>query len=767
MKNEKGGNYMATTYQAQLQHILEDGTVIYINPINDAMDTTVGQLSNGDVTKLPGESKNEMLQETLRNIRSHLYNIKDISKKLRRLSASVNDSTDATIPASSVTYLLHSRLSAAETAISSIDASLGGKAPTNHASNALTYGGGTGEKYGHVKLSDLYASQANTTGAASSVGASQLAVYNAYNTLNTNKAPNDHSSTAKTYGVGTSAKYGHVMTYDIANTTTDPTTSTDTAQVATRRALYNIWKRLADKDSSQDTSIAGKAAISHASTANSYGVGTTGSYGHLKISNTYSESSPTDAASGVSAGMAASSYALRAAYNSLTSSLSGKAPTSHASTGTGYGLGTASYYGHVKLSDTYTSGLTASNGVAASTKALYDVYSLVSGLQTTVNTLNSNMDELSVIKNSGWFKTKSWTTIGFFSCYASLMQKSTYAIIPDRLSTNYRPVICNLSSSFTSVGSKITAGAFFMMQYAIAIRQFTPVQLNTIVDVIIDEPGFEPNNEQLWMVERILSGDIGKTISIKGGVAVVNIGTYIMATKKTLTYDELVGIDTTKVNVRTICPKFHVDKLPDGVQGIYISVVYTECMPISFRDYPTYKRSQTSYNPSNLTLFNMGYGMHSQNGNTLSIDCIGLPLPDSDAYPLIAIVCNITYTPATYRGTATGIANVTEANIGVCTNDNSIDSPYELYDLDRIEIPYLYTEQSPTSKTVAFTAFFMVKQNLDDTNVGYAPQDSYYYRNTISNWNNGAAVISVRFDVYTCGTYPNTIPSNTPRKYFL
>lgn len=374
---------------------------------------------------------------------------------------------------------------------------------------------------------------------------------------------------------------------------------------------------------------------------------------------------------------------------------------------------------------------------------------------------------MSVIKDSEWFKTKSYTTRGFTSFYASLLQKLTYAIIPTRLATNYKPVICNLSSAFTSVGSKITAGAFFMMQYSIAIRQFTPVQLNATIDVIIDEPGFEPNHEQLWMVERILSGDIGKTVPIKGGTTLVNIGTYIMATKKILTYDELVGIDTSKTNVRTICPKFHVDSLPDGVQGIYISAVYIECMPISFRDYPTYRRSQTSYNPSNLTLFNMGYGMHSQNGNTLSIDCIGLPLPDSDTYPLIAIVCNITYTPVTYRGTATAIANVTGADIGVCTNDNSIDSPYELYDLDRIEITYLYTEQSPTSQTVTFTAFFMVKQNLDGTNVGYAPQDSYYYRNTINNWNNGVAVTAVRFDVYTCGTYPNTIPKTTPRKYFL
>ena len=48
-------------------------------------------------------------------------------------------------------------------------------------------------------------------------------------------------------------------------------------------------------------------------------------------------------------------------------------PKNHASTATTYGLGTASNYGHVKLSDSYiSSGGAASNGVAASSKALVD-----------------------------------------------------------------------------------------------------------------------------------------------------------------------------------------------------------------------------------------------------------------------------------------------------------------------------------------------------------------------------------------------------------
>lgn len=57
-----------------------------------------------------------------------------------------------------------------------------GITPASHASTATTYGAATASKYGHVKLSDNYTSSAGA--AASGIGASSLAVYNAYNKLN-------------------------------------------------------------------------------------------------------------------------------------------------------------------------------------------------------------------------------------------------------------------------------------------------------------------------------------------------------------------------------------------------------------------------------------------------------------------------------------------------------------------------------------------------------------------------------------------------------
>ena len=58
------------------------------------------------------------------------------------------------------------------------------RTPKSHAASSTTYGGATESNYGHVKLSDTYNSKVSSGAAANSVGASQNALYNAYNTLN-------------------------------------------------------------------------------------------------------------------------------------------------------------------------------------------------------------------------------------------------------------------------------------------------------------------------------------------------------------------------------------------------------------------------------------------------------------------------------------------------------------------------------------------------------------------------------------------------------
>ena len=84
----------------------------------------------------------------------------------------------------------------------------------------------------------------------------------------------------------------------------------------------------------------------------------------------------------------------------LTPANLGAAPISHAVTATTYGKGTGTVYGHVKLSDTYTSSVgDASSGVAASQKALFDAYS----------TLNTNIDYFHDETAVCLYTTKSWS----------------------------------------------------------------------------------------------------------------------------------------------------------------------------------------------------------------------------------------------------------------------------------------------------------------------------------------------------------------------
>lgn len=68
-----------------------------------------------------------------------------------------------------------------------------------------------------------------------------------------------------------------------------------------------------------------------------------------------------------------------------------RTPTSHASTGTGYGVGSATNYGHVKLSDTYTSNVgAAANSIGASQNAVYNVYNLYNSNRQQQGVIASN-----------------------------------------------------------------------------------------------------------------------------------------------------------------------------------------------------------------------------------------------------------------------------------------------------------------------------------------------------------------------------------------
>lgn len=136
-------------------------------------------------------------------------------------------------------------------------------------------------------------------------------------------APQFHRSTETTYGIGSENYYGHNKV--INNLTTASYTEGESLSAYQGKVLND-----------------NKAPTSHASSATTYGVGTSVNYGHLKIANNLSTAS-FDA----SAPVALSAYQGKV----LNDGLSDKAPTNHQSTTTDYGVGTAAAYGHVKVAN--------------------------------------------------------------------------------------------------------------------------------------------------------------------------------------------------------------------------------------------------------------------------------------------------------------------------------------------------------------------------------------------------------------------------------
>ena len=82
------------------------------------------------------------------------------------------------------------------------------------------------------------------------------------------------------------------------------------------------------------------------------------------------------------------------AYSVKAAIIDGKAPKSHASTATTYGVGNASRYGHVKLSDDYntiSASQKAANGVGASAWALQTVRSFIGTLSNLLTDAKTNL----------------------------------------------------------------------------------------------------------------------------------------------------------------------------------------------------------------------------------------------------------------------------------------------------------------------------------------------------------------------------------------
>ena len=222
-----------------------------------------------------------------------------------------------------------------------------------------------------------------------------LAALNTYKTttndsitgLTNSKAPNNHASTATTYGTGSSTNYGHVKLSD----STSSTSSTGEGTAATPAAVKAVQDNVDNLKTANETAISGKAPKMHASDTPSYGVGTDTQWGHVKLSDS------TSSTSGASGGIAATPAAVKAVndslannVSSLTSAINGKAPTSHASSDTTYGVGSITNYGHVKLSNSLNDPSDGTMGTAATPAAVKKVSD---SLDSNVSSLSYAIDQ--------------------------------------------------------------------------------------------------------------------------------------------------------------------------------------------------------------------------------------------------------------------------------------------------------------------------------------------------------------------------------------
>jgi hypothetical protein len=292
--------------------------------------------------------------------------------------------------------------------VNEIESKINARAPINHAVANTTYGGGNATNYGHVQLSDNYDAVNNNQKAANSVGASAWALQSVKALIG---VLNDLNTTVKSTIVGA---------INELKTTVDSKLNADANAVSATKLLNsrNFRTNLGDTstagfDGSADCNpgVTGTLAVANGGTGqttlakarNAMGLGDTtgalpvanGGTGQttlalarnaMGLGNTTGALPIANGGTGKTTAADARS-ALGVAYGTAAGTVcqgndsrlsNARTPTSHASTGTGYGAGNASNYGHVKVSDNYTSSAgNASQSVAASSLAVYNTYNAI------------------------------------------------------------------------------------------------------------------------------------------------------------------------------------------------------------------------------------------------------------------------------------------------------------------------------------------------------------------------------------------------------
>ena len=221
------------------------------------------------------------------------------------------------------------------------------------------------------------------------------------------KASKKHTSTTTDYGVGNATEYGHIKLSDAIDDISNNTKGISATPLAVKTAYDKAQSAFSLAESINiandnngtvitqlQTDVVNKAPIKHSSNQQTYGIGNATEYGHVRLSIEL------DSIADTSSGVAVAPLAIKNINDSviaLTEVVDKKSPLNHASINDTYGVGDASSYGHVKLSDDVTLDKDVTNGIAASigsVKATYDLANNANNnAQEALNSLQSKAPE--------------------------------------------------------------------------------------------------------------------------------------------------------------------------------------------------------------------------------------------------------------------------------------------------------------------------------------------------------------------------------------
>ena len=288
--------------QVRLRSEDDFGNLVDIHLINTSDDVEVGKLLSGELS-LPGNSSSEMLTTTLMNIRKYLSNLSDIARLTRTVSSTISGAANDDLPNMLVIDAIEDQLKDVNTNLENLLQLIETKAVHNHASKDQSFGIGTTDLYGHVKVTQDVDSVSDDAGVALGMDVAR----NFQDQIN-GKAFTSHTSVDGSNGIASNGIYGHVrLSGEYASIISGE------GVAASQRGLNSVYNNANNRLIDLETSVPTKAPKNHANADVSIYGGATGSlYGHVKLTDSFE-----DVDDGADKSIAASAKALAEAYNVL------------------------------------------------------------------------------------------------------------------------------------------------------------------------------------------------------------------------------------------------------------------------------------------------------------------------------------------------------------------------------------------------------------------------------------------------------------------